>query len=306
MNLKLLRYGGGILLLVSICALVSCTKKGSEPKIQPGNLSDPIYLEALNGTTESAELSGLAIAVAVDRVSYYLSFSSQRTTSPLCHEETYAYQNGWHQVYYNTFNCYPDYYYTSVDSFQIKNKAGEPQETVDTTNLGSIEVRLKFRLVSVDVYADFLGEANVTSNIIFESIDNNAVTINGSIQEDAEGSFLHPDSGVWCSLDRELDYDFNNIRIPIANSGFASCLGTTGSLKASAILNITCPFESDTFQVSGVWSTTVTSNTQVVTVVTQHGNTVWTQSFSQAEACHEGTLSRSKLWASLDRFKFRF
>jgi len=305
MKLKL-RYWGEMLLLALICVLVSCTKKGSEPKIVQGNLSDPIYLEALNGTTESAELSGLAVAVAVDRVSYYLSFSPQRTTDPLCHVETYAYQNGWHQVSYSDVNCDPNNYVTSVDSFQIKNKAGEPQQTVDTTDLGSVEVRLKLHLVSNSPYADFLGEANVTANIIFTNIDNNAVTINGAIQEDAEGSFLHPDSGVWCTLDRELDYDINNIRIPITNSAFASCVGITGSLRASAILNIICPFESDTFQVSGAWSTTVTSNTQVVTVVTQHGNTVWTQTFSQAEACHEGTLSRSKLWASLDRFKFRF
>jgi len=298
MKLKL-RYWGEMLLLVSICALVSCTKKGAEPKIQPGNLSDPVYLEALNATSESAELSGLAVAFAVDLVYYYLDFSPQRTAGPLCHVETYAYQNGWHQVSYSDVNCDPNNYVTSVDSFQIKNKAGEPQQTVDTTDLGSVEVRLKLRLVSSSIYADFLGEANVTGNIIFNSIDNNAVTINGTIQEDAKGSFLHPDSGVWCSLDRAVDYDLNDVRIPITNSATVSCLGTTGSLIGTAFLDIVCPFESDTFQVSGVWSTTVTSNTQIVSVVTQHGQTVWTQSFSQAQVCVEGTRSGSKLRASL-------
>jgi len=294
-----IRYVEGILLLALTCALVSCGKKGTESKIQPGNLSDPAYLEALNTTIESAKLSGNAVATAIDRVSSYLSFSPQLSASPGCHVETYAYESGWHQVTYDNYGCYPAYYWTSVDSFQIKNKAGEPQQTVDTTDLGSIEVSMKFHLVSNDIYADFLGEVNLTADIIFTSINNSTVTINGTMQEDAQGSFLHPDSGIWCSLDRMVDYDLNNISIPITNNLANSCQGSTGQLVASASLDLVCPFESDTFHVSGVWTTAVTSNTQSVTVVTQQGQTQWTQSFSQTMLCGQVPLTGLKFHSSL-------
>src|SRR4030067_1709998 len=235
------------LLSLSVAAFLfySCNKV-TDSKLATGNPADPAFVEVNLAMQQSAENSQDAVFDGIDYMFSYLS-SPPQAAEVNTESLIYAWENGWHHlIYIYTDDTTGSTFYLD-DSVQFKDTTGTVVQYPDTLNLGSLQVKVKryAHLTQYDPYEDFQFKGYDTvfaSQLLVRNSDDTTFTLNGTASEMAHGTFLHPDSGVECSLNAAVGHNVNSVVFII---GGVEDWPLSGPFGAAGAVGIRCAFVRD-------------------------------------------------------------
>jgi len=297
---KIAKYSLLFSFAVILLSLTSCGKQVTNSNLLTGNPADPAFLEANQSMQQSSNNSQDAVFEGMDAAFDYFfppPLAAQANTDTVI----YTYENGWHHLIVNHINDTTGSSYYLDDSVQFKDTLGAVQQYPDTMNLGSVEVHVKryLHIAQYDPYAtfQFKGDDTVTAAaLLVKNADDTTATFNGAAQEGAHGTFLHPDSGVECSLDAAVNHASYDLVFVINGNNCP----LSGQLAASGSVNIVCPFSTDTLTISGSWTRTVNIGPNSVTIIAHNNTTRWILVIPKSQFCDNNPV------VALDRLPGRF
>jgi hypothetical protein len=282
-----------VLILLSICVLAlllySCNKV-TDSNLVTGNPADPAFVEVNLTMRQSAENSQDAVFDGMDEMFNYL-FAPPKAAGVNTDSLFYEYFNGWHHLVLFHTNDTTGSTFHLDDSVQFKDTTGAVVQNPDTLNLGSVQVKVKryVHLTQYDPYEDFQFKGYDTvfaAAMLVRNADDTTATFDGTASEMAHGNFLHPDSGVECSLDAAVSHSVNSLVILINGDNCP----ISGQLGAAGSVDIVCPFPSGTVTVSGNWSWFANIGQNTVTIIAQNNTTRWVIIVPKDQFCSSGPV----------------